>query len=297
MRHTRTLIMLALAGALAGTSCKKGTSTVTPGTDSKLITFKEFEGVDPTQPNSGSVFLERNFVYDQNKLIRIDTKKRGVADGYRTIIYTGDLPLREIFYDKDNNIRVGYTFNYEAGSTRVSSIDIDYRDVTPFVQGRFVYHYNSQNKVDSVASYTNGRFIEYMLYEYSSAGGEEKVVETLVQRSDSDPNFKLKHAVIEYVYDDKKSPGIWPVFMWNQLHDELLDLHAPISTHNIKSYTYKSLNLTQSDPANNVNVYDITYPTFNAAIFYNTKGYVTHYTENRLNANNPVAYTYLYDSN
>lgn len=84
--------------------------------------------------------------------------------------------------------------------------------------------------------------------------------------------------------------------MWNQVHDEYLNLHAPISSHNIRKYTYKSQNLTQSDPANDINVYDIIYPSFNAAIFYNEKGYVTQYTENRLNLSTPVIYTYIYEN-
>jgi len=61
--------------------------------------------------------------------------------------------------------------------------------------------------------------------------------------------------------------------------------------------SYKSQNLMQSDPANDINVYDIIYPSFNAAIFYNEKGYVTQYTENRLNLSTPVVYTYIYENN
>lgn len=297
MQQKKVFIAMALLVALISTSCKKEATIVTPGGQSRLVSFKEFENVDPAQPNSGNVYLERNFIYEQNKLVRINTKRRGVADGYREITYSGDLPVKEIFYDKDNNIRYSYTFNYETGTSRVSSIDIDYKIVTPSVQGRYMYHYNSQNKVDSVASYTNGKFLEYMLYEYSTVAGTEKVVERLVQRSDSDPDFKLKYAIIEYEYDDKQAPNFWPVFMWNQVHDETLNLHAPISSHNIRKYTYKSQNLMQSDPANDINVYDIIYPSFNAAIFYNEKGYVTQYTENRLNLSTPVVYTYIYENN
>lgn len=290
LRITAFLLIVGLS------SCSKDPVTIT-NASCRLKTFTEYEGVDPTQPGSGTVYAERSFVYDHDKLIRIDIRKRGVADGYRSVTYSGDLPVAESFVDKNNSIVYDYKFNYEPGTKRLSSIDIVYNNVSPAIQARYTYHYDDKDRVDSVTNFFSGSKSGYIKYAYETNNGVEKITANLFQTSNSDPNFKLNYVRIEYTYDDKKSPSIWPIFTWDQYHGEQLDLITPKSNHNIRTYTYKSLNQSASDLANNVLVFDTIYPTTTAAIDYNEHGYVGLYTEHRMNSTSPVVTSYLYDCN
>ncbi|MNS25057.1 hypothetical protein D3C72_569440 [compost metagenome] len=233
-------------------------------------------------------YKELTFTYEGFLITRIDTKTRGVADGYRRITYDKAKATTVTFYDKDNKLLTQYNFTYDANGW-ITSVDIHYANYTPAIMGSYKYTYDNKGNITKLSYYHNEKITQVIEYTYKTGNNTEIIRSEIFDVSATDPTYKLKTGISEYVYDNKPSPNHWPAFTWSQNHQTQLDLLLPPSLHNLTNYThYAPRSLGEEEP---VFVVDESV-SFTTNITYTERNYPQSIVEKR--ANSQIRYDYSY---
>lgn len=291
MKQLRTTLLFTSLSLMCFLSCRKNpVTTVQSTTPCQLTGLTQYESVNPQEPGSGTVYKENELVYEGDFLTRINTKTRGVTDGYRTITYHGSKVKTVTFFNKDHAPTYAYNFIWNNQTGRLDGVGVEYHTVSPSVSAAYAFDYDDQGRLGKSTYYHQGAISQVIEYTYGKVNDTTTAVALVYQLSSSDPAFKLKIGIHEYYYDDKRHENLWPAFAWNQNHQAFLDLIAPPSAHNLVRYTAKIPRSLSAE----VPVYDVDPSvSFTAAITYSAQGFPLTISETRLSGN-ALKYAYAY---